>query len=231
MNPTTNLVWFLVLLVLPIISLALALMISTSAYKEQTRKKYDFLTRFPFELTQRQGFYRVSTKVVFYVFAMTDVFAWAFLLLTFHQYELLNALGIMVLAFAFLKDFFLGYLVTVPADELRVHLIGFVSFASLSLLVDAMAAICFVRMMPFSQPIGLAFAVIVGVIGLTKLFLLWNPRLSHWAKLDSCIDAAGNIEVKRPRPFLLAFGQWIIIGLTFVSTLLSLIGFYLLSLA
>ena len=58
-------------------------------------------------------------------------------------------------------------------------------------------------------------------ISLTVVFILVNPRLKNWAQLEKVVGKDGGSSLKRPKPFVLAFSEWIIIFLSVLAWFLA----------
>ena len=69
--------------------------------------------------------------------------------------------------------------------------------------------------------------VLIGVIALAVAIILVNPRLKTWAKLEKVVDEDGASSLKRPKPFVLAFSEWIVIFLGVLSYILTALCNYL----
>lgn len=222
--------WFLALLLISTVFFALFLGLGMHAHKAETKKAYSFLTLFPFEMMQGATFERRASRISFYFYALTDLFAGSYLLLTLNKHTYLLSLAIVYLVVVALRDAALAAMGTISAYEPRLHLFSFVCFAGLSVLSAIVATVLFVNMMPIDNGLALGFSCGVGTLAGIAFLVLINPRLAHWGELKATVDQDGNVNTFRPKPFVLAFSEWLLIFLSFVSSFLALLGFTLLSL-
>ena len=76
----------------------------------------------------------------------------------------------------------------------------------------------------------MTLAIICLVIALIKGLILVNPRLSKWTELQSSVGSDGVVTSSRPRPFILAFSEWLTLFLDILSLLIYIIGLLIFSL-
>jgi hypothetical protein len=57
--------------------------------------------------------------------------------------------------------------------------------------------------------------------------IMVNPKLANWAKLESSVDESGAIVEKRPKYFVLAFSEWLVVLTGVVSSVLAIVAFVL----
>ena len=74
------------------------------------------------------------------------------------------------------------------------------------------------------------FLTLVGILGLAALGFLLNPKLAQWAELNATMEKDGSVVTSRPRPFPLAFTEWVLVLINVLATILGLVGFALISL-
>ncbi|MCR5349138.1 MAG: hypothetical protein K6E59_06010 [Bacilli bacterium] len=189
---------------------------------------YSFLTDFPFELFERRA---NSGKILFYVACGFDALGGAFLLVSHELHPQLLAFEILYLVSMVLKDVALAIVVSVPAYEFKSHIPTFTVFGAMTALSCALATILFANLLYANGALAITFAIIVGLLGLVAVGLLVNPKLAHWTQLNSKVEEDGTITTSRPRPFVLAFTEWLLAFISFGAGLLALIGFALVSLS
>lgn len=228
MNPAVS--WFLALSIAPLLLLVLFLVLGFRIHKIETKSSFSLLTMFPFEFLSGPQGKRKATVTAFYFYAALDAFAGAYLLLTLNKHTFLLALAIVLLIVALLKDVAMAAMGLISAYSPKAHLLCFVVYSGLSVLEAAVAAISFANLTSIDNSLALGFCVAMVVLGGLSFLLLINPRLSHWGELRSEMDENGDITTFRPKPFVLAFSEWLLIFISEASTLVALLGFMLLSL-
>jgi hypothetical protein len=76
----------------------------------------------------------------------------------------------------------------------------------------------------------LALAIILFILALFAAFLLLNPGLKKWDKMDKVAKADGTISYVRPKRFVLAYSEWALYFANVACDVLALVGIYLSSL-
>ena len=223
--------WAIAIFVPWVFTLVFSLMLGRKAYAEEERSRYSFLIHFPYELYGGHTPQRHVARVLIYVFCGFDALACALPLIFLDFHPSLLSLAIMVFVFGILKNIALSIMVSVPAYEFKPHLITFTAFGGAEVLQCVLGVLFFINRFTVSEGVALTFAIVVGAVGLSAAIALANPRLSKWTKLDAVIDEDGAITTSRPRPFPLAFTQWILILLSGLMTLLISIGLIVLLLS
>ena len=64
---------------------------------------------------------------------------------------------------------------------------------------------------------SLVIAIASGVLALAMLFLIINPKLTSWAKLESVVDENGEKTFVRGKVFVLALSEWITIAIAILG--------------
>lgn len=205
----------------------LLLFVFALVYGKKKKVGYSFLTQFPFEMVEND----ISGRVVFYVYAAVEALCGAYMLLTNDLHAGLLPFSILYLVAMALKAIALAAVVSVPAYEFKPHLFAFTCYGAINALSAAIATILLINLAEANTVLSAVFAVIVGLLGLIGIGVFLNPKLAHWTELKSTVEEDGTIVTSRPRPFVLAFSEWITIFLSFASTLLSLLGFALIGLS
>jgi len=120
----------------------------------------------------------------------------------------------------------LFFLLLLPAKYSKGH-IFVVVFYYCSTVLYAVTGGLFLLARSQNQLLGLILAIAMFVIGFGVLFLLINPRFAYWAKLHVENDKEGEVVVFRPRFFILAASEWIVMLANIISTFLLILGLLL----
>ena len=118
----------------------------------------------------------------------------------------------------------------VPAYETKPHLLSFVLFGGLLALSSIVGTILLFNMSYINLPLAIVFGVIAGCASLFTLGAIVNPKLSGWSKMLTTMDEDGNVDASRPRPFILAFTEWLLLFANVIATTFSLLGFGIITL-
>lgn len=220
--------WLLALLLPMAFVFVLSLTLGLIGHRGEER--YSFLTMFPFELFHGTSNLSTFGRWLFYLYAVLDAFAGIFMLLTHEYHEGLTGMAVLYLIVLTLKDVALILVATIPAYQFKPHIFSFTFFGGTSVLGAVVACILFCNHAGIDPTLSIVFALLSGLLGLILLGLLLNPKLSHWAELHATVEADGAIVTSRPRPFVLAFTEWLMIFLAGICSVISLVGFALLAL-
>ena len=214
-------------------SLFLALyFLLSSIDQKQSGKKYDFLTDFMFEfgsISRKPGIAAKTCLSLAYASATLGCLLLAFV----PGSGSLFGLSVFMAVFAFLSAAAIVSVSIVPAYMFRSHLISTVVFFVAQIMVDVTASIILLNVYStIHEPVSLLIlAIVFVVLAVAKASILLNPKLSRWTELSAYMDETGAITTKRPRPFPLAFSQWLCLFLSIATSVLVPVSLYLVSIA
>lgn len=125
---------------------------------------------------------------------------------------------------------FIAALHIFEAKFIKVHSIVVSIFIGLSFLTSALSGLF--SMLTFQvnnrfdsgRPLELVFMGLFIVIALFDVMIVLNPKLKDWTKLDKVKLTDGSIGYDRPKVFILAASEWIVILLTFIAEVLFFIS-------
>ncbi|MBO4541123.1 MAG: hypothetical protein J5736_04025 [Bacilli bacterium] len=201
-------------------------------FKKRIGRGYSFFSDFPFELFD--GAESTGKGLIRFFgggFLLMDFCIGLFLVNAFSFYPH----GVFVLAliaafFHFTRVILLFFLFLLPARYNKPHVkvvtLYFV-FAALSSILEGIFMIRYAA--GRGGPLTMAFLLIA--LGLAHGFLMANPKFASWAKMNSEQDEQGEVIVKRPRFFLLAYSEWLAVLFDLLSTVFLDLGFLLLFLS
>lgn len=206
-------------------------LLSWADHKKEGRR-FDFLTDFPFEFGSISRFSGIAAKTCL---SLSGAFAvLGCLLLTFAPGSgSLFGLSIFMAVFAFLSSAAVVSVTIVPAFMFRSHLMSAVVFFVAQIMVDVTSAIILLNVYStLHEPLYLLLLAIAHVVlAVGKASILLNPKLSRWTELSAYMEEDGSISTKRPRPFPLAFSEWLCFFLSVPTSVLVPVGLYLISVA
>lgn len=109
-------------------------------------------------------------------------------------------------------------LVFIPFELLKFHmLLDVVIFVFTLSCNGAVASGGYINYYFDPNILYLISAIIASVFTLIVFLLIMNPRLSHWADLSPEKNTDGTVSYKRPKYFVLAYSEWILIFLTYLT--------------
>ena len=198
-------------------------------FKKRIGRGYSFFSDFPFELfdgAESQG--KGLTRFFGAAFLLVDFASGIFLVnaFTFYPHGVLY-LALIAALFHFARVMLLFFLFILPARYNKPHVKLVALYFVFAVLSSAIEGIFLIR---YSSgrggPLTMAFLLIA--LALANLFLMANPRFYEWAKMASEQSDSGEVIVKRPKYFLLAYSEWIGVLLDFLSAALLILAFLLL---
>lgn len=219
----------LIAIVLPVIIFLLYLILASSSFVVTHKKKFSFLTDFPYETFEIKRNHLGDFSVLI-AFLVSEVLVSASMFLNFYDASpdligllILSALLTVVMIFLVIR------IHTLSAGREKIHLTRFYLMGLGLVLLSSVNGIIFLNLSKGreSETAVLVLSIIQFVLALSVVFILINPRLKDWARLEKVVDEDGGTSLKRPKPFVLAFSEWIIIFLLVISWLLSAISNYL----
>jgi hypothetical protein len=199
--------------------------------KKQARDKYDFLSYFPYEFFDgSQSLYTILARVFQNVSNACPLVAIGYFISTIVE-DGWGALGfplaLALMAFlALLSHLFVSL---VPARFPREHTSLFFAEMASSLLTLFMGGLYFFNEYLLGEialkGLGLGISIGLFVLAAFLLLALVNPKLSHWADMKKVAQPDGSIKLERPRPFVMAFTEWLGIFAYACGGLLLILGF------
>lgn len=192
--------------------------VSKTLYKQRHRKNYSFVRMFPYEYNYPSVFKENIWGNLLFVMGCFAVVTFYILNPYESIYRTITIVASIALAMILLC------LLMMPLYFLRTHLV--LSILSMTLitallLFDLLFAYSSYQLYTdnVSHILSIISMVISGLLALTMLVLILNPKLSFKIYLDKETDSSGNEVLKRPKAIFLALNEWVSIFLYFLSPL------------
>lgn len=196
--------------------------------KDDRKRMYSILTDFPYEMMpkNRKNYALIFLAGYFLLSLLTNVS----MFINFYDYAP-TITGLLIIS-AFLSlayAFFNLRIHKLTASLEKSHLGRFFVMGLALILLTSINGIIFINLSKGCKLETLVFvlSIIMFVIALAVAIILVNPRLKTWAKLEKVVDEDGASSLKRPKPFVLAFSEWIVIFLGVLSYILTALCNYL----
>ncbi|MBO5528593.1 MAG: hypothetical protein J6A47_04635 [Bacilli bacterium] len=225
------------IVVLSFIFLGVAALVSFSLFffygqkrMKQGERHYDFLSEFPFEYIRDGEEVSPLSRGLLIASLFFTMLQGAYMLLTKSMHEELFSFCVLYFVVLGLSFVFMLAVFLAPAYHTKPHLAFFMIGGTLGVLSSILAAIIFFNLSHIHLFLSTFFGIIMGIIAVAQFALLANPKLSTWAKMRSSVDEDGNVVTSRPRPFVLAFTEWLLYFIGSGASFLSLVGFFVLCL-
>lgn len=208
----------LALFVLGICLLLIFYFVSSAFYKRKHETKYHFYQMFPYEFNY-PGFFK------FNVYGNLVLFLAFFSVIAFYEINPLKSIySIIGIVLSIVLTMLFIILVLFPIRYLRTHMI--VSAVAMTLSA-ALPMFNFFEAfdqykLAIEQPnkvLCVISMVVSGLLALTMLLLILNPKLTFKIYYDKAVDEKGNEIVKRPKVIYMALNEWWAIVIFFLSPL------------
>lgn len=184
-------------------------------------KEFSLLRNFPYEFIKLTPNWASTFKPLLFVLtglAFSPLFVITPLINEFGDLGFLCILLTCVFGLASISNCLLFFF---DAKYTKTHMILVTVSMSLTFLANALTTLLSILVYKnylqtsTSHISSLIFAIVSGVLALGSLFLIVNPKLTSWTKLESQSDNEGNKTYSRGKVFILALSEWISIALTF----------------
>ncbi len=206
-----------------VVTFLCVLIFGLSGYKKKKERRYSFLCEFPFELNERENALSQASRLAVYASGFAFALAETSLLWDGDFYPYLT-LGIVIASLGVVKAALYILLYKVPAYHFKLHILVSVLYMALTALLCAFEGIFFLNLRSISEATALVLMGFEFAFALIFCFLAANPKMPSWTKMKTIGNEDGSVEVVRPKPFILAFAEWIAIFADFAGTLLFVIG-------
>lgn len=192
-------------------------------FKKENKRGYSFLSDFPFELNEgSKALSRVSAWSVFFLAAFLALASST--LLWNRDFLPYLPFAIILAVFGVFKAVSLVLLYRIPAYRFKFHILIDVLYFCFTALSCALMGIFFLNMRVVNAPLALSLMGVELFLSVFLCLLALNPKLANWTQMNSTASEDGSVHLSRPKPFVLAFSEWIAIFLDCLSSLLFLLG-------
>ena len=225
---SVNAIWLFSLIgILGIAIILLTMLILNSNIRG---KDFSLLNNFPFEFLKINPNIAYTFKLLMFILtglAFSPLFVITPLLPDFGDLGFLSILITCVFGLAGIANCLLFFF---DARFTKTHMILVTVAMSLTFLANALATLLSILVyktyldMADSHPASIVLAIVSGIIAIGILALIFNPKLTSWAKLHSETTQSGEKIYTRPKVFILALSEWIIIFLNIIGELLFVLS-------
>ena len=208
-----------------IISFTIFMVFSFLNYKKRYSVTYNLRNMFPYELNYESSF---KDNLIGNIFLLLSSASLVLFFISFFQSMNNYGLTLMSLIAGVLASVMMPFVVFVPVKILKTHLFVDVLFFLTTFLTLASFGLVMVNEYQlFMQTKSLVMAIIDLTFAFLVFLILMNPKLTHWGDLEEVTNSDGTKYYKRPKYFVLAFSEWLIMFFMLLSPILGLITFYM----
>jgi len=193
-------------------------------YKEAFKARFSPLNMFPYELSfHNRGKLIIIYRFFLYLFS---AFSLTPALLMVSKYVAFPSFRIYLIL---ITIFFLASALTflalniIQAKFVMLHTILATAYFALSALIAGSTAIFLINI--HSDAKLLSLGIIEAALAFSSLLVMLNPRLRHWAELKATTNEDGTVSIERPRIFILAFSEWLILFIDFAVQIVFFLAY------
>ncbi len=212
-------------IIIAVVSFTIFMVFSMLNYKRRYNVKYNLRNMFPYEFNYETTF---KENLIGNIFLVATSVGLVLFYISFFQSMNNFGLPIVTLVAGILGSVLMPFIAFTPIKMIRMHLAVDVTFFLMTFLTFASYGLIMVsEYQVFMQTKSLVMAIVNFVFALGIFLILMNPKLTHWGDLEEVDNSDGTKYYKRPKYFVLAFSEWLIMFFMIASVILGLITFYL----
>ena len=190
--------------------------VSKALYKLRHHVNYHFYQMFPYEFNYPSVFKENLWGNMMFILGSLSIATFYIL----NPYDSIYKTIAIIIAIVF--TMILICLLLMPMYFLRTHLVLAILSMTLSLaLVLSNLFLAYSQLTNIventARILSITSMAISGILALTMLVLILNPKLTFKIYLDKSVDKDGNEVLKRPRVIFLALNEWVSIFVFFLS--------------
>lgn len=192
-------------------------MLMKNNYFQRFKDKYDIRNHFPYEMNYELRFKDnlIGNLILIASFLLGTVYLFTYSELRF------DGMLISIIASGTLSAILIVFLFLTPLKHLRLHLLETIFLFASSFSFSSLVCIeCYREFKDLENPLSIAGVILSALMALIIFILIMNPKLSKWANLESKVNEDGSTSYIRPKYFVLAYSEWIVI-LTYFINLIS----------
>lgn len=200
-----------------------------SNYQETFKAKFSLLNMFPYELSyHNQGMMIIIYRFFLYVYVAFSISPALLMISKYYHFPGYVSYLIMVGILFVISAVSLLTLHIIQAKYVRLHTIVATIFFAVSALTSGAISIVLINLYISNNYVDIKFLMIglmEAMLGFATLLIMLNPRLRNWAQMNSTTDEDGTVVIERPRFFVLAFSEWLVIFINLAVQILLLIAY------
>ena len=196
--------------------------VSSALYKRRHQQKYSFKQMFPYEFNYPSVFKDNTCGNLLFILGSIAITVFYIL----NPYSSIYQTVALIISIVF--TMVLICLILMPLYYLKTHMVLSVVTMTLSMALPLFNF--FLAMTEYRAAVEQAREVlciismiISGLLALTMIALILNPKLSFRIYLDKELDSEGKEVLKRPKIIFLALNEWMSIFVFFISPLAALL--------
>lgn len=189
-------------------------MLMKNNYFHRFKDKYDLRNHFPYELNYELRFKDnlIGNLILIASFLFGTIYLFTYSKLRF------DGMLISIIASGTISAILIVFLFLTPLKHLRLHLLETIFLFASNFSFSSLIAIeCYRQFKDLNNALVLIGLILSALMALIIFILIMNPRLSKWANLESKTNDDGSSTYIRPKYFVLAYSEWLIIFTYFIN--------------
>lgn len=209
--------WDVSLTLLTLLLLALIIYQGRFFVRMNQKRSFSFLNEFPYEMTQQ-----LPSKMYLPFLIVGGLFSLSYMILGFMLFPFPDVtMNLLLLISWALTGVFMFALFIIDMKLIKVHLLLDTLFIGTSILNHVLLGTLFLLTPYGTYAIGYVLASYL--LALFPLALALNPKLKQWAKMEEQMDSTMEVVFVRPKYFVLAYTEWLLILSNIVFIIYALI--------
>lgn len=209
--------WLLPLSIVSIVFFILFVLTAIRSYKIKYKLKYDLRNTFPYELNYKSKFFDNPLPNILLTISLLV----SIVIYIFFDYKNLIGVNVFILIAGVLLSILAFILYFLDLKYFKSHMVVMVFTAVFSFGLSAANAIGnFVKYQDTQNIYYIVLCVICGVFALISFGIIMNPKLSMNLQMDKVTDEKGQEKLVRPKYFVIAFSEWLLIFTLFINQIL-----------
>ena len=208
-----------------VLALLFFIFLGRANYRKEGDKSYDILVDFPFDLAFGKTLFSVLSRIAYLLFFLS-------LALIPLSYVFagggLNSMAIFLMAVSLFDMGAASGILFVPPSKTKPHVFSSLAFFFFGGLCSFFAGLFVFQFKDDYPLLAWVMSVLFWVLALAFILLMVNPKLANWAKMN-VVESPYGSYLEKPRPFWLAFSQWLCLLLHIVLFVLLCISFTLIA--
>lgn len=190
-------------------------------YRSANKEKYSTKNMFLYELNFNvNGKYNVIWQISFYAFIVAQALPLVFFITNYIYYPSSFSFACVVAFVSLVNILTFICLSTLPAKYVKPHIIFDTIYFALTFIESGMLSIFIIATYKNYDVFHLVIGILIGLISVISLIISINPKLKSWAELESVRNEDGTATVIRPKWFVLAASEWIMLLMNVIFILL-----------
>lgn len=204
--------------------LFLTLLFASYSFKRNVGDEFNIRQYFPYEAFEGEKSKTSFLRVIEILIILTNIFGNIALFFMDHDETLLSKYYFLILiGISTLLGVVILFISIIPLKEEKLHVFLFFALSALLAIENGAAGWIFIGAMKNSIDGGvldMSFAIVAFLLAFLSFCPLINPKLKDYATLIPTTNEDGTVSMKRPKYFVMAFSEWLLLILNEISFIL-----------